>query len=163
MDGRRSVPEIVEHVRAAHADQPPERLRSGAEQLISSGFVEDAAGPVPDVLSPRDLARYDHAMAYFRWLDLIPRESSWEPQARLRHARVTILGVGGTSGIAALALAAAGIGRLHLVDPDVVNLSNLSRQVIYSENDIGTSKVDVRWLGCAALTAISASPGNGSR
>ena len=75
-------------------------------------------------------------------MDLIPRESSWEPQARLRDARVTILGVGGTGGIAALALAASGVGHLHCVDPDEVELSNLSRQILYSEDDIGQPKAD---------------------
>jgi molybdopterin/thiamine biosynthesis adenylyltransferase len=41
-----------------------------------------------------------------------------------------------------MALAAAGVGRLHCVDPDVVELSNLSRQVIYTEDDIGVSKAE---------------------
>lgn len=68
-------------------------------------------------------------------LDLTPRASTWEPQERLRRALVTVIGVGGTGGVAALALAASGVGRLHCVDPDVVELSNLSRQVIYTEDD----------------------------
>lgn len=71
---------------------------------------------------------------------LDPRASSWEPQSRLRDGRVTILGVGGTGGIAAMALAASGVGHLHCVDPDDVELSNLSRQVLYTEDDIGAPK-----------------------
>lgn len=142
MDGSRTMPEIIEYVGAAHPDQPVTVLRGAAEQLVRSGYVEDAAAPAPAVLSERDIQRYDRAVGYFRWLDLIPRQSSWEPQALLKDARVTILGVGGTGGTAAMALAAAGVGHLHLVDPDLVELSNLSRQVIYSEENIGTPKAN---------------------
>ena len=112
---------------------------------VDTGYVEDAAGPAPAGLTERDLRRYDRAVGYFRWLDLTPQPSSWQPQARLRDARVTILGTGGTGGtggIAALALTASGVGHLHCVDPDVVELSNLSRQVLYTEDDIGKPKAD---------------------
>ena len=142
MDGSRTVPQVIDHVSATHPDQPVAVLRDGVEQLLSSGYIEDVAGPIPAVLSERDLSRYDRAVGYFRWLGLTPRQSSWDPQARLRNARVTILGVGGTGGIAAMALAAAGVGHLHCVDPDVVELSNLSRQVIYTEDNIGKPKAD---------------------
>jgi molybdopterin-synthase adenylyltransferase len=142
MDGSRELPEIVEHVHAAHPGQDIEALRRGAEQLLGTGYVEDAAGPVPAGLTERDFSRYARAVGYFRWLDLTPRASSWEPQARLADARVTILGVGGTGGAAALALAASGVGHLRCVDHDTVELSNLSRQVLFSEDDIGKPKVD---------------------
>lgn len=142
MDGSRSSPEIVEHVHAGHPDQPLDVLRHGAEQLLASGYVEDAEGPVPANLTDRDLNRHARAMRYFRWLDLTPRVSSWEPQARLREARVTVLGVGGTGGTASLALAGSGVGHLHCVDPDEVELSNLNRQVLYTEDDIGKPKAD---------------------
>jgi molybdopterin-synthase adenylyltransferase len=142
MDGSRELPEIVEHVHAAHPGQGIEALRRGAEQLLGTGYVEDAAGPVPAGLTERDFSRYARAVGYFRWLDLTPRASSWEPQARLAEARVTILGVGGTGGAAALALAASGVGHLRCVDHDTVELSNLSRQILFSEDDIGKPKAD---------------------
>jgi molybdopterin/thiamine biosynthesis adenylyltransferase len=142
MDGSRSLPEIIGHVQARHPDQPSGTLERGAGQLVASGYVEDAAGPLPASLTERDLRRHDRAQRYFRWLDLTPRANSWEPQARLRDAKVTILGVGGTGGIAALALAASGVGHLHCVDPDEVELSNLSRQVLYTEDEIGKPKAD---------------------
>jgi molybdopterin/thiamine biosynthesis adenylyltransferase len=142
MDGTRCQDAILEHVRSAHPGQSAAVLRSGLDQLLASGYVEDAAGPVPANLTKRDLERYDRAVGYYRWLDLTPRASSWEPQSRLRDARVTILGMGGTGGTAALALAASGVGHLHCVDPDDVELSNLSRQVLYTEDDIGAPKAD---------------------
>ncbi len=142
MDGSRALPEIIEHVRAAHPAQAVDVLRRGAVQLLGTGYVEDVAGPVPAGLTERDMRRHDRAVGYFRWMDLTPRASSWEPQARLRDARVTILGMGGTGGVAALALAASGVGHLHCVDPDEVELSNLSRQILYTEHDIGKPKAD---------------------
>ncbi len=58
-------------------------------------------------------------------------------------AHVVIAGVGGLGCPAATALAAAGIGRLTLIDPDRVERSNLPRQLLYSESDLGRAKVDV--------------------
>jgi molybdopterin/thiamine biosynthesis adenylyltransferase len=75
-------------------------------------------------------------------MDLTPRASTWEPQVALRRARVTLIGMGGTGGVAAMALAASGVGRLVCVDSDIVDLSNLNRQVLYTEQDIGRAKVD---------------------
>lgn len=61
--------------------------------------------------------------------------------AALKRARVTVAGLGGTGGVAALQLALSGIGRLHCVDADArVELSNLNRQVLYREDDIGRRK-----------------------
>ena len=140
MDGSRELSAVVDHVYRAHPELTEETVLRGAEQLVASGYVEDAVMHRPAGLSERDLERYDRATGFFRWMDLAPRQSSWEPQELLRNARVTLLGVGGTGGVAAMALAASGVGKLHCVDPDVVELSNLSRQVLYTEDDIGTQK-----------------------
>jgi molybdopterin-synthase adenylyltransferase len=142
MDGTRGITEIVDRAVRSHPGEPAGSVRAAADQLIGSGYVEDAGAPDPAGLSERDKERHDRARGYYRWLDLTARASTWEPQARLRAARVTVIGVGGTGGVAALALAAAGVGRLHCVDPDTVELSNLSRQVIYTEDDIGAPKAD---------------------
>ena len=63
-------------------------------------------------------------------------------QARLAEATVTLVGAGGLGGPAAMYLASAGVGRLRLVDFDVVEDSNLQRQVQFKEADIGLSKVE---------------------
>lgn len=59
-----------------------------------------------------------------------------------RQKRILIVGVGGLGVPAALAIARAGVGRLTLLDPDPVELSNLARQVIYRVEDVGGFKVD---------------------
>ena len=61
-------------------------------------------------------------------------------QARLAEARVLLVGVGGLGSPIALYLAAAGIGTLGLVDDDTVSVSNLQRQVLYTEAEVGQPK-----------------------
>lgn len=63
-------------------------------------------------------------------------------QAALKEASVLVIGAGGLGAPALMYLAAAGVGRLGVVDDDVVSLSNLQRQIIHTTRDIGKPKVD---------------------
>ncbi|WP_332773354.1 HesA/MoeB/ThiF family protein [Phenylobacterium sp.] len=73
---------------------------------------------------------------------LVLREVGGPGQQRLKAASVLIVGAGGLGAPAALYLAAAGVGRIVLADPDVVDSSNLQRQVIYADADVGRLKVE---------------------
>lgn len=64
-------------------------------------------------------------------------------QLQLRNARVTIVGCGGLGTVAAVYLAGSGIGNIHLVDFDTVDVSNLHRQVFYKTDDIGKPKAAI--------------------
>jgi len=85
-------------------------------------------------LTEEDLIRYDRQI-------LFPPFGE-EGQRKLRQSHVVIAGVGGLGSPAAIYLASAGIGKLTLVDSDAVELSNLNRQILYGEADIGKLKVD---------------------
>ncbi len=63
-------------------------------------------------------------------------------QARLAESSVLVVGVGGLGSPVALYLAAMGVGRIGLIDPDRVDISNLHRQVLYSTSAVGRMKVD---------------------
>lgn len=84
-------------------------------------------------LSPQEKDRYDRHLR-------IP-EIGEEGQRKLKAASALVVGVGGLGSPLALYLAAAGIGRIGLVDADVVSLSNLQRQIIYGADQIHQSKV----------------------
>ena len=73
---------------------------------------------------------------------IILKEIGAKGQKKLLNAKVLIIGAGGLGAPAALYLAAAGVGTIGIVDADVVDLSNLQRQVIHSTNDIGKLKVE---------------------
>jgi sulfur-carrier protein adenylyltransferase/sulfurtransferase len=87
----------------------------------------------PTPLTPAEYRRYGRHLT-------LP-EVGQEGQLRLRASSVLLVGAGGLGSPAALYLAAAGVGRLTLVDFDVVDPSNLQRQVLFGESDVGRPKV----------------------
>jgi molybdopterin-synthase adenylyltransferase len=120
-----------------------EQARRGVEQLVAAGYVEDVSPPGSVEVSDHERERYSRGRDLFRWMDLTPRDSSWHAQVRLRQAKVIVVGLGGTGSTTALALVMSGVGRLHCVEPDIVELSNLNRQVLYTEADLGQPKLSV--------------------
>jgi molybdopterin/thiamine biosynthesis adenylyltransferase len=86
------------------------------------------------MLDARELERYAR--------HIVLREVGGPGQARLKAARVLVIGAGGLGAPVLLYLAAAGVGTLGVVDDDAVSLSNLQRQVIFGTDDIGERKVD---------------------
>ena len=101
--------------------------------------------PAREVI-PRSSARED-ASRYSRQT-MLP-EIGPTGQKRLGDSSVLLIGAGGLGSPAALYLAAAGVGRIGLVDGDRVDLSNLQRQILFGTSDAGESKVE-RGGGTAA-------------
>ncbi len=124
------------------------RSRRAAEALSALGYAQpmnlqggivaweerELPTVVPSTLDPDKLRRYSRHL-------LIP-ELGEEGQLRLLESRMLLVGAGGLGSPAALYLAAAGVGTLGIVDADVVDDSNLQRQVLHSTEALGTSKVE---------------------
>ena len=89
---------------------------------------------LPQTLSPEKRARYSRHI-------LIP-EIGEEGQLKLLDSKILLLGAGGLGSPAALYLAAAGVGQIGIVDADIVDESNLQRQIAHSLNTLGSPKVD---------------------
>src|ERR1700757_1437608 len=82
----------------------------------------------------------DEILRYSR--HLIMPEVGMEGQLKLKQARVLCIGAGGLGSPLALYLGAAGVGTLGIVDFDVVDFTNLQRQVIHGTSDVGRKKLD---------------------
>src|SRR5919112_395651 len=90
------------------------------------------ANPLPE-LSKDEIKRYSR--------HLIMPEIGVDGQKRLKAGSVLCIGAGGLGSPAAMYLAAAGVGRIGVVDFDVVDFSNLQRQIIHGTKDVGRSKL----------------------
>ena len=93
---------------------------------------------LPPLVSPADDLTVDEVRRYSRHL-IIP-DVGKTGQRRLKNARVLCVGAGGLGSPALLYLAAAGVGTLGIIDFDVVDESNLQRQIIHGQSDVGRPK-----------------------
>ena len=102
---------------------------------IAGGTVAEPPAPAPAIeLSPQEILRYSR--------HLIMPEVGSEGQLKLKAAKVLMIGTGGLGSPLGMYLAAAGVGRLGLVDFDIVDESNLHRQLLYTNADVGRPKID---------------------
>lgn len=143
LDGTHTLAEL-------HAEFGSEAVDDAISQMQELCVIEDAADD--DLIDPAELGRFDRQLRYFSDIgvgDLVPSEC----QRRLREAKVAVLGVGGLGGWSAWALATIGVGEMWLIDGDRVELSNLNRQILYTEADLGLLKVE-----CAAARLRAFNP-----
>ena len=116
-----------------------EEVSDTLAQMHQLEALEDGADD--ERVSVEERARFDRQLRYFSDVggnDLAPSEC----QRRLREARIAVLGVGGLGGSAAWWLACCGVGEMWLIDGDRVEVSNLNRQILYTEADVGLLKVE---------------------
>ncbi|BCZ20481.1 adenylyltransferase/sulfurtransferase MoeZ [Mycobacterium senriense] len=108
--------------------------------------------PLPPVVAPADQLSDDEVARYSRHL-IIPGLGP-DGQKRLKNARVLVIGAGGLGAPTLLYLAAAGVGTIGIVDFDVVEESNLQRQIIHGVADIGRSKAQSARDSIAAINPL---------
>jgi hypothetical protein len=121
----------------ATAQEIPQDPEQGLNRDIINEFIKK------NIIVPEDLYdrndRYSRHHLYYLMSGGHPKEV----QEKLKNSHVIVLGCGGIGNLLATALAASGIGKLTLVDNDDIELSNLTRQFLFTEADIGKFKVDV--------------------
>ncbi|MGH8879446.1 MAG: ThiF family adenylyltransferase, partial [Stackebrandtia sp.] len=93
---------------------------------------------LPPLVEPSAELTVDEVRRYSRHL-IIP-DVAMDGQKRLKNARVLCVGAGGLGSPALMYLAAAGVGTLGIIDFDTVDESNLQRQIIHGQSDVGTPK-----------------------
>jgi molybdopterin/thiamine biosynthesis adenylyltransferase/rhodanese-related sulfurtransferase len=132
------------------------RSQLAAEALVARGYRNlcsvaggTAAWETADLPMLRPGIDADFGERYSRHLRL--PEVGLQGQQRLQSTRMLLLGAGGLGSPAAFYLAAAGVGTLRIVDDDVVDRSNLQRQILHTEARIGLAKVESAAVALSAL------------
>jgi adenylyltransferase/sulfurtransferase len=113
------------------------RFSGGMETVLKDGdeiYILPAVAGGSE-LSSKDVDRYSR--------QIMLEEIGYQGQLKLRAAKVCVVGVGGLGNPITTRLVAMGIGKLRIIDRDVIELSNLHRQTMFDESDVGQVKVEV--------------------
>ena len=114
------------------------KFADGMNTVLNDGdevYVLPAVAGGSDELSERELDRFSR--------QVMLEEIGYNGQLGLKNARICVVGVGGLGNPITTRLAAMGVGTLRVVDRDVIELSNLARQTMFDEDDVGQVKVEV--------------------
>jgi molybdopterin/thiamine biosynthesis adenylyltransferase len=138
-DGSRTASEIEQEF---HAANPSSQLDVAGvlSDLDNAGVLIDGSERV--VLDAYHLERWKRNIGFFETYASLSR-SKYAMQEKLRDCKVTLLGLGGIGSHLSFDLLGLGIEDLRIVDFDKVELSNLNRQILYTEADIGEPKVGI--------------------
>jgi molybdopterin/thiamine biosynthesis adenylyltransferase/rhodanese-related sulfurtransferase/molybdopterin converting factor small subunit len=124
-------------------DEDIRYLKKDATPVASGdtlSIVPSIAGGATSVAEPPTTLSKEEILRYSR--HLIMPEVGMEGQLKLKNAKVLMVGTGGLGAPLGLYLSAAGVGRIGVVDFDVVDFTNLQRQVIHGTKDVGRKKLD---------------------
>lgn len=141
-DGTRTVEAIHRDLSADHPEVTLDDVRAAIEQFDDAGFLLDAGVTVDGLLDDYELGRWERNVNFFGSYCRLDG-NKYALQRRLLDTRVTLLGLGGLGSHILLDLAAMGVGHVRVVEFDRVELSNLNRQILYRDADIGKAKIDL--------------------
>lgn len=139
LKGECRVEDIQQRLQVEFPRLSPSKIVAMLNQLDRAGLLEEADVQPPANWTPEYVERYSRHLAVFAGYER-PGLDRFDQQQRFRDAHVVILGMGGIGSWVALLLTQLGIGHLTLVDDDPVNISNLTRQALYTEQDVGRNK-----------------------
>ncbi|PPK65540.1 ThiF family adenylyltransferase [Actinokineospora auranticolor] len=139
-DGAHTVQRVLKEVHITHPDVRIEEVEALAAALDAAHLLERIDDDLTE-LTPREQERYDRQMLQYTLFDRAGVPGTGY-QTRLKRTTATVFGMGGWGTWLSLHLALNGFGGLRVVDGDTVERSNLNRQVLYSEDQLGHYKVD---------------------
>lgn len=137
LNGKNSINTISKQI-----EIPIVEIRNAIKQLISLHVVDNIDAE-KQILTDKEKDYYSRQLNYF---SIYPDTNTFTPerlQQKLRSLKIVIIGMGGGGTNVARQLVAMGIGHLTLIDKDKIELSNISRQILYDTQDIGKYKVEV--------------------
>jgi molybdopterin/thiamine biosynthesis adenylyltransferase len=140
MDGTRTIAELHRLVAADHPSVSQKDVVNAVEQFDQAGFLLDGSCEPDGLLDDYELTRWERNISFFGAYARLS-DNSYELQARLRDCRVTLLGLGGLGNHVLIDLAAMGVGYVRAMDFDRVEMSNLNRQILYRDEDVGKPKI----------------------
>ena len=117
------------------------RVGQLVESLIKAGVLEIYTN---EVIRSNDYIRYETQLSFFDLLQptaSVREKMNW--QLKINHLHIVIVGIGGIGNYVLLSLAAMGIGKLTIIDGDIIEESNLNRQIIFGEDDLGKKKARI--------------------
>lgn len=142
MDGSKTVHELYQELNVDFPEVSEEDVGEAVEQFDGAGFLENGAVSPDGLLDDYDLRRWERNVNFFGSYATLGT-SKYDYQHRLKSCRLTLLGLGGLGSHILLDAAAMGVGNVRVVEFDRVELSNLNRQILYTEADVGTPKIEV--------------------
>jgi molybdopterin/thiamine biosynthesis adenylyltransferase len=138
LDGSRTIDEIEQAFRERHPGSDFD-VRAAVAQFDEAGMIDDAGAHT--TLTPYEQERWKRNIGFFETYASLS-DNKYSMQERIKDCKVALLGLGGVGSHVALSLLGAGVRNLRVVDFDKVELSNLNRQILYSEADIGHRKLE---------------------
>jgi bacteriocin biosynthesis cyclodehydratase domain-containing protein len=143
LDGSRSVDDILTEAPTVVPGIQCQHVLQLLESLSGKGLLMAGKPDVPQQLisEPDYLDRHSRDLEFFSLFETVDA-TRYDFLDALQRSHVVIIGLGGVGSWVALSLACAGVGTITGVDFDCVELSNLSRQVLYTESDVGFPKVE---------------------
>jgi molybdopterin/thiamine biosynthesis adenylyltransferase len=140
LDGTRTLEAVHTDLGTAFPEVTFDEVAAAVGQFDEAGFLLDAAAGPDGLLAEHELRRWERNINFFGSFARLG-DNKYDQQRKLRDCRVTLLGLGGLGSHVLLDMAAMGIGHVTAVEFDRVELSNLNRQILYREGDVGEEKL----------------------
>ncbi|MBF9646065.1 ThiF family adenylyltransferase [Streptococcus pseudopneumoniae] len=142
MDGINTVEKIIREVSETYSELSPSDVMEAIDEISKERFIEDLNLTGSKILSKYELERYHRNINFFSSYATLS-ENKYISQKKLIDSKIGIIGLGGLGSHIIYDLAGLGIGEIKAVEFDVVDISNLNRQILYNFDDIGKSKASI--------------------